>query len=323
MENLAFIEPSKYNGKSVAGISKKFKFQDYIAYEEIKKISGKEIPGEFSIIEPSKYNGVTVAVKIPKKINNKKKKKLAIDEIRKHDYFYCKYIISFRGITVLPNETAKCLIMDYAENGNLHEYLSEHPLEPDIKLKMAINLAEGLIKDWRLRYDTDEDFENEETVRWAAPERFSEDPEMKRHYKENPEFSDIYSYGLVLLEIAMNGIEPYRDMGINEIKEAKKNAEISINISDLNLPGGLEKIIKECCNSRPSDRSALVDIILELKNLHYKKSRENLENDPEKLTKFYFAEEKYEYLVRHLSKLLEANGRNAFMLKYRGAAYYF
>ncbi|CAG8604446.1 11890_t:CDS:10 [Gigaspora margarita] len=312
MENLAFIEPSKYNGKSVAGISKKFKFQDYIAYEEIKKISGKEIPGEFSIIEPSKYNGVTVA---------------AIDEIRKHDYFYCKYIISFRGITVLPNETAKCLIMDYAENGNLHEYLSEHPLEPDIKLKMAINLAEGLFechrhfhkiihlniksknilvdKNLELKiggfgYDTDEDFENEETVRWAAPERFSEDPEMKRHYKENPEFSDIYSYGLVLLEIAMNGIEPYRDMGINEIKEAKKNAEISINISDLNLPGGLEKIIKECCNSRPSDRPALVDIILELKNLHYKKSRENLENDPEKLTKFYFAEEKYEYLVNKI-----------------------
>ncbi|CAG8728830.1 6083_t:CDS:2 [Gigaspora margarita] len=288
------------------------KFEDYIPYGKIKKIS-KEVHGAFSIIEASKYNEIMVAVKIPEKINNKRKKNLSIDEIRKHDYFYCKYVINFRGITVLPNETANCLIMDYAENGNLHEYLSKHSLEQDIKLKMAINIAEGLFechrhvhkiihlninsenilvdKNLELKvggfgYDSNGDLDDKGKLM-----TYKYYPAMKKHYKENPELSDIYSYGLVLLEIAMNGVEPYRDMEINEIKEAKKGAEISINISDLNIPGSLEKTIKECCNSSPSERPALADIVLRLKNLHYKNSMENLEDDPEKLTKFYFAEE--------------------------------
>ncbi|KAF0483213.1 kinase-like protein [Gigaspora margarita] len=122
------------------------KFEDFIPYEKIEQIPGeKKHKGVFSVIEPANYNGIKVAVKIPQKIENNRKE-IITSEIRKHDYFYCKYVINFRGMTVSPNEVTNYLVMDYAENGNLHEYLSSYQLEWDEKLRMSINIAEGLFE---------------------------------------------------------------------------------------------------------------------------------------------------------------------------------
>ncbi|CAG8591463.1 32091_t:CDS:2 [Racocetra persica] len=231
------------------------KFDHPIPFVEINQIPGEKThEGIFSIIEKWKYREIIVA-------------EISVDEIRKHNNLYCDNVINFHGITVFPDET-KCLIMNYEANGNLHDYLANNQLKWDPKLKMSSDIAAGLLhchdheiihlninsknilvdKNFELkiagfgyltngesettRWAVPEDSEMKtrilNTVRWAAPEIFSKDPVMKKHYKENPKLSDIYSYGLVVWEIAMNGIEPYRDMEIDEIKDSK----VSGNISD-------------------------------------------------------------------------------------------
>ncbi|CAG8484525.1 14766_t:CDS:2, partial [Dentiscutata heterogama] len=261
------------------------KLEDFISYEKIIPILGEQsCEGAFSIIEPAEYNRIKVAVKKPRKINNKRKE-ISIDEIRKHDYFYCKNVINFRGITRSPNEI-DCLVMDYAENGNLHKYLSEHPLELDVKLKMSINIAEGLFECHRHKimnlninsenilvdknlelkiggfgYNINRDFDNEDFVRWAAPEKFSEDSQCK----ENPIHSDIYSYGLVVWEIATNGKE--KNDEIKSTKTSGNNDYLIYELEQIDTPNRLIKIIKDCCNSNPSMRSTLAKVILDLKSL--------------------------------------------------------
>ncbi|CAG8508208.1 22151_t:CDS:10 [Cetraspora pellucida] len=305
--------------------------ETFIPYEKFNQRNGLEIEtlnGTFSTIKSWKYNGINVAAKISQS------KQLSVAEVQKHQYFYCNNVINLYGITKLPNGT-DCLIMHYAKCGNLHDYLSEKKLEWDEMLKMSIDIAAGLLechsreiihlninsenilvdknenilvdKNLELKiagfgFDINKEFDNIETVRWAAPERFSEKPEMK---KEMQKLSDIYSYGLVVWEIAMNGkniifsCRPYDGMEIDEIKDTKASGDISY-LSEASFRKG-------CIRTR---------------KLALRKSLEKLQNDPKELALFYFKEEMYDALVHHLTNLLKDNGRDAFVLQYRGAAYY-
>ncbi|CAG8789029.1 12324_t:CDS:2, partial [Gigaspora margarita] len=248
---------------------------DFIPVYDIKITNTKPIyEGIFSIIELAEHKEhkrtnvkdklfpSTCVVKKPKG------KKIIIEEIRKHNYLYCDNVINFRGLTKQFNGI-KCLIMDYVENGNLHEYLSNNALKLEIKLKMSIDIAKGLLechdhgiihlninsenilvdKNLQIKiagfgFNKNGEFNNEgnlrflmpfvytlETVRWAAPEYISEHQKMDENLLK---LSDIYSCGLVVWEIAMNGIKPYDGMEIDTIKDSKVSSdEIKILIKML------------------------------------------------------------------------------------------
>ncbi|CAG8709550.1 44776_t:CDS:2 [Gigaspora margarita] len=255
-----------------------------IPYYDIKFIR-KIDEGIFSIIELAKYKGTkdkllpsTFVVKTPKK---DKRKQIIIEEIRKHNYLYCENVINFHGLTESPIGV-RSLIMDYVENGNLHQYLAKNMLKWKTKLKMCIDIAKGLLechdhniihlninsenilvdKNLEIKiagfgFNKNVEFNNEETVRWAAPEYISKHQKMDEKMLK---LSDIYSCGLVMWEIAVNGIKPYDGMKIDTIKDAKASGEIEILIKvleDKDTPGKLKKLIRKCCDSDSSKRPPL------------------------------------------------------------------
>ncbi|CAG8718135.1 40179_t:CDS:10 [Gigaspora margarita] len=203
-----------------------------------------------------------------------------------------------------------CLIMDYVENGNLHDYFEENKLEWSAKLKMTIDIAIGLLechengiihsninsenilvdesvdkclvlKIAGFGYITNRKFDNIETIRWAAPEHINDEQNI------DEERSDIYSCGLVMYEIAMNGKKPYEDIeDFDKLKKAKVSGDIKDLIKDLedkDAPGKLKSLIKGCCDLVPSKRIKLADVIFDLKNLWHEKYREKQERNINKI----------------------------------------
>ncbi|CAG8568143.1 5167_t:CDS:2, partial [Racocetra persica] len=175
-----------------------------------------------------------------------------------------------------------------------------------VKLKMSIDIAKGLLechdhkiihlkinsenilvdKNLELKiagfgFITTRKFDNIETLRWAAPEYISGNQEMN---KEMLKLSNIYSCGLVMWEIAVNGRKPYDGMNDDEIKGAKASGNVNNLIKELELedvPGKLKCLIKKCCDLDPSKRAALEDVVVELKQLRHEKLQKDIKNDSE------------------------------------------
>ncbi|KAF0507906.1 actin-binding protein ipp-like [Gigaspora margarita] len=263
--------------------------------------NGQEIyQGSYSKIELGiykKYSEFTkefqVAVKhFDSKINVNK----MIRELRKHRNLWnanIKNVITFYGVVRKPNDKI-CLVMEYMENGNLHDYLSKNQLDWNFKAQWVIDISRGLLAcheygiahldmkaknifvDYNLtlkiadfgfsymRPGSNIEYENG-SLQWASPEYISDESNMKEYYKDQPYFSDIYSYGLVAWEILTNGKEPYDDMSSDEIKKAKLSKNIGDLVDELkenDAPGVLRKIVEKCCNYNPPDRIALEEVEL-------------------------------------------------------------
>ncbi|CAG8452181.1 11953_t:CDS:2, partial [Dentiscutata heterogama] len=220
-----------------------------------------------------------------------------IAELRKHRHLRnanIKNVITFFGVVRKPNDKI-CIVMEYASNENLQDYLSKNLLDWKLKTRWIVDISRGLlachehniahldmkaknifvdhnltvkIADFGFSYmksGLDIGYENGGSLQWASPEYISDDPKMKEYYKDQPDLSDIYSFGLVAWEILMNGKEPYDSMDNDEIKEAKLSKNISGLIDDLkerDTPGGLRKVVEKCCNYNPPDRIALEEVEL-------------------------------------------------------------
>ncbi|CAG8590094.1 36811_t:CDS:2 [Gigaspora margarita] len=125
-------------------------------------------------------------------------------------------------------------------------------------------------------------------LKWRAPERFATSAKFRQKYSNNPKFSnifnkemikfyenqpilsDIYSYGLVIWEIATNGSTLYPDIYEEDLIEAKSNEYVSdlIDILEQNdTPGPLRRVVKECCRFSPVKRMALEQ--KNTKNAHF------------------------------------------------------
>ncbi|CAG8460321.1 12687_t:CDS:2 [Dentiscutata erythropus] len=264
----------------------------FIAYEQISR-GGNVIskPGSCKItIE--KYKGIDVAVKhfdenIVDKIAN---------ELRILRGIQCENIICFYGITKTPDGNTS-LIMEYAHNGNLSKYLINHKLSEDTKADMAIQISRGLrkcheygiihpnLKSYnilvnkylvlkisgfgvsRAQRELDLRRETSGTVHFAAPERICKDEEMRKHYKEQPHLSDIYSYGLVVWELATNGKGLYaglKDSEVREFKETEDSDHFKKLFSELDGSSKLRKVIEGCCKKSPTKRMSLEEVEFEL-----------------------------------------------------------
>ncbi|CAG8658945.1 1946_t:CDS:2, partial [Racocetra persica] len=204
----------------------------------------------------------------------------------------CKHIIDFYGWTNTPNHKIG-LVTEYADGEDLHKYLIRNSLNDEEKEKMAGQISVGLaechnhniihsdlkpenilvvIKNSKLLLKI-ADF-SARTVLWAAPERLCKNELFKRYYDEsqlpkllelqnnyikNPTLSDIYSYGLILWEIAMNGEEIYEEQNNNIEKVMKIKAcgnidDLISKLSEQECPKNLETLIRKCCTFNPENR---------------------------------------------------------------------
>ncbi|KAF0345700.1 tetratricopeptide repeat protein, partial [Gigaspora margarita] len=214
----------------------------FILHEEINWTGKKLGKGSAGEIELGEYKGKKVA-----------DIKEIIEEFRKHKNLRSEYIIEFCGIVKSPNDRTY-LVTKYAEKGSLRDYLEKNEHDRNIKAKMAVDIANGLIECHKngivhsdLKADnilvdkhlilkiadfglstTKEALSLGEQAggaqKWRAPERLAYNPNpfkeykddtrfskifnetMVKHYKDRPQLSDAYSYGLVVWEIATNGM---------------------------------------------------------------------------------------------------------------------
>lgn len=145
----------------------------------------------------------------------------------------CRYIISFHGITTdyLSNQT--CLVMEFAANGCLKDYLQKNALDWNKKVQLGSEIAQGLafihseqllhrdlhpgnilvnehgtarIADFGLSRNVDYSKTSRTlfgVVPYIAPERFGRN--VGRYTKK----CDVYSFGMVLWTISAGGNMPY------------------------------------------------------------------------------------------------------------------
>ncbi|CAG8854244.1 20924_t:CDS:2, partial [Gigaspora margarita] len=171
-------------------------------------------------IQLGTYDQQEIAVK---HFNDKMNVNKIIRELRKHRHLRnadVKNVIKFHGVVRKPNDRI-CIVMEYAKNGNLQDYLSRNYLDWNFKSQWIIEVSRGLLTchehgivhlDLRARnifvdYNLTlkiADF-GFKSLKWASPEYVSDEEKMKEYFKDQPDLSDIYSYGLVAWEILMNG----------------------------------------------------------------------------------------------------------------------
>ncbi|CAG8638244.1 11670_t:CDS:2 [Gigaspora margarita] len=277
----------------------------------MRKKLGKGSAGE---IELGEYKGKKVAV--IQFINEDIKE--IIEEFRKHKNLRSEYIIEFCGIVKSPNDRTY-LVTKYAEKGSLRDYLEKNEHDWNIKAKMAVDIANGLIECHKngivhsdLKADnilvdkhlilkiadfglstTKEALSLGEQAggaqKWRAPERLAYNPNpfkeykddtrfskifnetMVKHYKDRPQLSDVYSYGLVVWEIATNGMTLYPN--IKKDPEPLLKIKVRDDINDLeeildrkDCPGILKHVIKKCCEFDPLKRMSFEEVVIELQN---------------------------------------------------------
>ncbi|KAF0516114.1 tyrosine-protein kinase CSK [Gigaspora margarita] len=126
--------------------------------------------------------------------------------------------------------------------------------------------------------------------KWRAPERFAYnskpyekykddskfsklfDEKMAKHYKDQPHLSDVYSYGLVVWEIATNGMVLYPGLkNVVSLLEIKIRDDINDLVEALdrkNVPPIFRYVIKKCCEFDPLKRIFLEQVIFDLKDMY-------------------------------------------------------
>lgn len=200
--------------------------------------------GSFGDVYEAMYQFQKIAVKqyvgIPLRPDDRAKMvaEIALMASLKH-----KYLLAFLGVIELPSG-APSLVMEYGEKGSLYEYLGTHEDIPwSWRLRVADELARGLaylhqkkflhqnIKSLNVMLDDGLhakwcDFglpllkqhatatqshwgQMVGSARWMAPELFLDDPVVNQK-------SDIWSYGMVLFELATQAV-PYQKLNERQV----------------------------------------------------------------------------------------------------------
>ncbi|CAG8818281.1 15536_t:CDS:2, partial [Cetraspora pellucida] len=170
-----------------------------------------------------------------------------------------KNVITFYGLVRMPNDKV-CLVMEYAENRNLHNHLSGNRLNLKLKTKWAIDIQRGLlachehsimnldlktrnifidynlilkIADFGLSYmrpESDIRYEARGLLQWASPEYVSKKLKMQEYYKDQPDLS---------------------------AKLSRRIADLIAVLTKKDVKGELKDVVKKCCNYNPPEHIAL------------------------------------------------------------------
>ncbi|KAF0501371.1 kinase-like protein [Gigaspora margarita] len=125
------------------GVIKKYKLQE-IPYASLnnKKRLGR---GGFETVYRAKFSSLGyVAIKEVESDTDEKAQKLFINELKQHSRTNHERIIKFYGISLDMTEKTNYLVMEYANNGNLREYLRKNELEWPEKIRLTRQIAEGI-----------------------------------------------------------------------------------------------------------------------------------------------------------------------------------
>ncbi|XP_046549583.1 tyrosine-protein kinase STK-like [Haliotis rubra] len=188
------------------------------------------------------------------------------------------------------------LIMEYMNNGSLHDFLRKTDcphLEFNMVKSMCQQIAEGMAflefrsfihgnlqssnilmgehhtvkitNAWQGTYDSQEwvDGDDWSLNKWMAPE--------VALYKRRSVKSDVWSFGVLMYEIASSGIIPYSPIGdlhkvFREIEQGYRLPKPQTHW----LPEQLDpyyNIIQQCWNTSPSDRPSFVHLQKQLEHL--------------------------------------------------------
>ncbi|CAB4382351.1 unnamed protein product [Rhizophagus irregularis] len=166
---------------------------------------------------------------------------------------YCQNIIQFYGFTY--DSSKFYLIIEWAENGNLHKYISLYGqnIETKFRLKFAYDIAKGL------------NFLNSVKIlhrNISSPEMLEVNKE-----KEYDTKCEVYSYGILLWEIAECKI-PYAEFenSIDIIKKVIKGYREKFT-PDTNIPKEYQILVKKAVKQNPDYRPTFAKLLIGLQDI--------------------------------------------------------
>ncbi|RIB07079.1 kinase-like domain-containing protein [Gigaspora rosea] len=197
-------------------------------------------------------------------------------------------IIEFFGVTIAKDKSYN-IIMEFAEDGNLRQYLKVNfsSLECCDKIRMAREIVLGLAflhkrdvvhgdlhtenilvhkKEMKI---ADFGFSNylvdSEFFHGIYGKPAFVDPQLLHRNLNTPnKESDIYSFGVILWEIA-NCVEPFKNMSRNRIIFHKLEGKRETPIR--NMPSSYNQLYELCCHNDPISRPKAKIVCKDLKKL--------------------------------------------------------
>ncbi|CAG8597441.1 5874_t:CDS:2 [Gigaspora margarita] len=245
----------------------------FILHEEINWTGKKLGKGSAGEVELGEYKGKKVAVK---QFINEDIKDI-IEEFRKHKNLRSEYIIEFCGIVKSPNDRTY-LVTKFAEKGSLRDYLEKNEHDWNIKAKMAVDIANGLIEchkngivhsdlkadnilvdkhlilkiaDFGLSTTKEALSLGEQAggaLKWRAPERLAYNPKPFKEYKDDPRFSKIFNETMVKHYKDRPQLSDVYGYGLVVLYPNIKNEEALLNVKVCDDINDLEEILdrKDC-----------------------------------------------------------------------------
>eukprot|EP01102_Stenamoeba_stenopodia_P009690 TRINITY_DN2864_c0_g2_i1.p1 TRINITY_DN2864_c0_g2~~TRINITY_DN2864_c0_g2_i1.p1 ORF type:complete len:747 (+),score=247.11 TRINITY_DN2864_c0_g2_i1:95-2335(+) len=263
---------------TVSGVS-----YEEIQWDELEIISQVGV-GAFAEVFEALRHGERVAVKKLISQDNVKAIKELEYEVNLMASFHSGYIVTLYGACFKkPN---MCMVMEYLPGGSLNHLLYDitieipwerrwayardtalglnylHSRKPaivhrDLKSGNLLLTADGRVKitDFGLSKLKDATMEGEEsfqggTDRWTAPEIGDGE--------KYTEAADVFSYGVILYEIAARKL-PFHDVPAENVRALWKKGDRP-SIPD-DTPPDFEKLIKMCWDQRPRSRPSFQDVI--------------------------------------------------------------
>ncbi|RIB25822.1 kinase-like domain-containing protein [Gigaspora rosea] len=257
-------------------------FYDYDQFSDHIKIAEEE----FSLVCKSEWKSqkLTVALKCLK-VNHKYLDKRIIKELqflqKNKDH---PNIIQFYGMTKDPCNEYYSAVLQFADGGNLHDYLIKNPnLQWTKKFSMAIEIAEGLKY---LHENSIAHLDLNSKNIWVCNEKmlivgfgnvsfstsmtqgmpaYTEPQCLKEPSYQRDMKSDIYSFGVVLWEIS-SGKMPFKSFENGyaiAIHVFNRNRETSVE----GTPPEYEKLYKLCWDEDPGKRPNIESVLEKLKEL--------------------------------------------------------
>ncbi|CAG8550198.1 11213_t:CDS:2 [Paraglomus brasilianum] len=251
-------------------------------------VSMGEVIGEGAMGEvySGTYQNVKVAIK---KSKHTADFGLVLKELTAHCQLDHQYVLKFIG--VIKTAPSYSLVLEYAEQGDLKSYLKTHTVPLSVKSKICHDIALGLtycheqnIVHFDLKTEnillTDNltpkisDFGVSSskmelglrgnkaggTIAWVAPERVVKNETMRNLFKEFPKLSDIYSFGLIMWSVALNGKCPYANETAEAIRKEKSRKDHASRLLE-QLPREIHTTYKEQIENlleyEPRDRGNL------------------------------------------------------------------
>jgi hypothetical protein len=279
------------------------------------RISSKEFTldkrlghGAFGEVFSGTYNGAPAAIK---KLKGLESKPALLKEFESEASINVRLlhpsIVKLFGICL--EEQNHAMVMEYMPNGNLYNFLRD-PAKSDqwaIRYRIATEITSGLvfmhsrnvihgdlkslnilldethhakICDFgiaKIKKSSEKDAANSTeigassggSVAWMAPELFSEN-------NQNTYKSDVYSYGVILWEIA-TGKQPFEKLNVYRITYLQGGKDYNRETDNPipKEPPSMAKLIKWCWNKDPKDRpdmSQAVPVLQEEYEKNYKSS---------------------------------------------------